>query len=115
MSGVTLPKIPLGRVVAGRHFVLWDSGGREREIVVKLSAPIGRELRLPAVSRCPDQIVYAPADENAFIALCYALDLMGQVLEGGSKSLNLQNRYKTGETQSPAWVWQYMNQPNEQT
>jgi hypothetical protein len=37
------------------------------------------------------------------------------VLEGGSKSLNLQNRYRTGETRSPAWVWLYMDQPSEQT
>lgn len=29
------------------------------------------------------------AGENAFIALCYPLDLIGQVLEGESKSLNL--------------------------
>jgi hypothetical protein len=49
-------------------------------------------------------IVYAPAGEDAFIALCHALDLIGQVLEGESKSLNLQNRYRTGETRSPAWV-----------
>src|SRR5262252_655762 len=108
MSGVTLPKIPLGRVVAERHFVLWDSGSSEREIVVKLRAPIQAEsYGLPAVSRCPtqilglgvDQIVYAPAGEDAFLALCYALDLIGQVLEGGSKSLNLQNRDKTGVTE----------------
>ena len=46
-----------------------------------------------------DQIVYAPAGEDAFLALCYALDLIGQVLEGGSKSLNLQNRDKTGVTE----------------
>jgi hypothetical protein len=125
MSGVT--KIPLGTVVAERHFVLWDSEGREREIVVKLGAPIQDErYGLPAVFRCPaqilglgvDQIVYDPAGEDAFIALCYALDLIGQVLEGESKSLNLQNRYKTGETRetrSPAWVWQYMDQPSDQT
>ena len=124
MSGVTLPKIPLGRVVAERHFVLWDSEGREREIVVKLGAPVQDEsYGLPAMSRCParilglgvDQIVYDPAGEDAFIALCYALDLIGQVLEEESKRLNLQNRYKTGETRSPAWVWQYREQPSEQT
>jgi hypothetical protein len=118
MSGVT--KI-LGTVVAERHFVLWDSESREREIVVKLGAPIQDERY--GVFRCPaqilglgvDQIVYDPAGEDAFIALCHALDLIGQVLEGGSKSLNLQNRYRTGETRSPAWVWQYMDQPSEQT
>jgi hypothetical protein len=114
------PKIPLGRVVAERHFVLWDSEGREREIVVKLGTPVQIETGL---FRCPaqilglgvDQIVYDPAGEDAFIALCHALDLIGQVLEGGSKSLNLQNRYKTCEAQSPAWVWQYMDQPSGQT
>jgi hypothetical protein len=114
------PKIPLGRVVAERHFVLWDSEGREREIVVKLGTPVQIETGL---FRCPaqilglgvDQIVYDPAGEDAFIALCYALDLIGQVLEAASKSLNLQNRYKTGEKRSPAWVWQCMDQPSEQT
>jgi hypothetical protein len=117
MSGVT--KIPLGTVVAERHFILWDSEGSEREIIVKLGAPV----RTEPGSRCPaqilglgvDQIVYAPAGEDAFVAMCYALDLIGQVLEAASKSLNLQNRYKTGEKRSPAWVWQYMDQPSEQT
>jgi len=56
-------------------------------------------------------MVHAPAGEDAFIAMCYALGLIGQVLEGSSKSLHLQNRYRTGETRSPAWVWQYMDQP----
>ena len=105
MSGVT--KIPLGKVIAERHFILWDSEGREREIVVRLGTPVQIETGL---FRCPaqilglgvDQIVYDPAGEDAFMALCYALDLLGQVLEGESNSLNLQNRYKTGETRSPA-------------
>ena len=120
MSGVTHPKIPLGRVVAERHFVLRDSEGREREIVVKLGAPVQIETGL---FRCPaqilglgvDQIIYDPAGEDAFIALCHALDLIGQVLEGESKSLSLQNRYKTGKPRSPAWVWQYMDEPSRQT
>jgi hypothetical protein len=119
MSGVSYPKIPLGRVVAERHFDLRDSKGREREIVVKLGAPV--EIKT-GLFRCPaqilglgvDQIVYDPAGEDAFIALCHALDLIGQVLEGESKSLNLQNRYKTGETRSPAWVRQYTDKPSDQ-
>jgi hypothetical protein len=119
MSGVSYPKIPLGRVVAERHFDLRDSKGREREIVVKLGAPVQIKTGL---FRCPaqilglgvDQIVYDPAGEDAFIALCHALDLIGQVLEGESKSLNLQNRYKTGETRSPAWVRQYTDKPSDQ-
>jgi hypothetical protein len=120
MSGVR--KIPLGTVVAERHFILLDSEGREREVIVKLGAPVQTET-VTGLSRCPaqilglgvDQNVYAPAGEDAFVALCYALDLIGQVLEAQSKSLKLQNRYKTGETRSPAWVWQYMDQPSEQT
>ena len=121
MFGVTSPKIPLGTVVAERHFILWDSEGNEREVVVKLGAPVHETAT--DLSRCPaqilglgvDQNVYAPAGEGAFVALCYALDLIGKVLEMQSNSLNLQNRYKTGETGSPAWVWQYMDQSSEQT
>ena len=121
MSSGTLPKIPLGSVVAQRHFVLWDSEGKEREITVKLGTPV--QIDSTGLHRCPaqilglgvDQIVYDPAGEDAFIALCYTLDLIGQVLEGESKSLNLQNRYKSGEAGSPSWVWQYMANPAEQT
>ena len=121
MSGVT--KIPLGTVIAERHFILSNSEGREREIIVKLGAPVQTETVSGLFVRCPaqilglgvDQIVYAPAGEDAFVALCYALDLIGQVLDAASKDLNLQNRYKTGEKRSPAWVWQYMDQPSEQT
>ena len=123
MSGEMLPKIPLGVVVAERRCILWDSEGREREIVVKLGAPVRAEAVISGMFRCPaqilgigvDQIVYAPAGEDAFVALCYALDLIGQVLEVQSKSLNLQNRYKTSEIRSPAWVWQCMDQPRQQT
>jgi hypothetical protein len=122
MSDVALPKIPLGTVVAERHCVLWDCEGREREIVVKLGAPIQTET-VSGLYRCPaqilglgvDQIVYDPAGEDAFVALCYALDLIGQVLEEASKTLNLQNRYKTSEIRSPAWVWQYMDHPSDET
>ena len=42
------------------------------------------------------------AGENAFIALRYPLDLIGQVLEGESRSLNLPNGDKTGGTPSSA-------------
>jgi len=122
MFGDMLPKTPLGTVVAERHCILCDSEGREREIVVKLGAPMQPET-VSGKFRCPaqilglgvDQIVYDPAGEDAFVALCYALDLIGQVLEEESKSLNLQNRYKTSETRSPAWVWQYSDHPSEPT
>ena len=94
MSGVTLPQIPLGAVVAERHFILWDSEGSKHEIVVKLGAPVQIDTGSGPLFRCPaqilglgvDQIVYAPAGEDAFIALCYALGPIGQVLEE-SKSL----------------------------
>ena len=109
-------------LVAERHLVSWDSEGREREIVVKLDAPLQIEtvtgpVPLSRANLClgVDHIVYDPGGEDAFIALCHALDLIGQVLEGESKSLSLQNRYKTGEPRSPAWVWQYMDEPNRQT
>jgi len=122
MSDVFLPKIPLGTVVAERHCILWDSEGRQREVIIKLGAPIQPESA-SGLFRCPvqilglgvDHIVYDPAGEDAFVAPCYALDLVGQVLEEASKSLNLHSRYKTSETRSPAWVWQYIDHPNQPT
>jgi hypothetical protein len=102
MSSVTLPQIPLGAVVAERHFILWDSEGTKHEIVVKLGAPVLTDTVIGLLFQCPaqilglgvDQTVYARAGEDAFVALCYALDIIGQELESKSKSLNLQNRYK---------------------
>jgi hypothetical protein len=120
MSGITLAPIPLGTVVAERHFILWDSEGKKREIVVKLGSPvpIDPEYGLtPYMFRCPAQIiglgvdkhVYSPAGEDAFAALCNALDLIGQILESQSKSLNLQNRHKRHDARTPPWVWQYLD------
>ena len=105
MSGVTLPQIPLGAVVAERHFILWDSEGSKHEIVVKLGAPVQIDTGSGPLFRCPaqilglgvDQIVYAPAGEDAFIALCYALGQMASVgrIEGPKPSEPLQDGSNT--------------------
>jgi hypothetical protein len=118
MSDITSQQIPLGTVVAERHFTLWDSEDKERRIVVKLGVPVSVDSAFGQLFRCPaqilglgvDQMVYAPAGEDAFIAMCYALSLIGQLLDSESKSLNLRNRHKTVETRNPAWVWQYMDE-----
>ena len=121
MSGITLSPIPVGTVVAERHFLLWDSEGKKREITVKLGSPVPIDPAYslpPSTFRCPAQIlglgvderVYSSPGEDGFSALCNTLDLIGQVLESRLKSLDLQNRHTRHDTRTPSWVWQYMGE-----
>ena len=90
---------PLGTIIAERRITLYDQRGEERAITVRLGSPVGVRLLdgIPlgpddpeaSTFRCPVQIagldhdenVYAPFGEDPFIALQYALDLIGDLLK----------------------------------
>lgn len=100
------PMIALGDVIAERRFTLLESSGVGRLIWVRLGRPVmtdqsgvPQEGQHIHTFRCPFQItgldcddrVFAPFGEDPFVALQYAIHLVGDVIESGAKRLNLQN------------------------
>lgn len=118
---------PLGVVVAERRLVLFDPAGQERPITIRLGAPVRVQFpddAKPAVVtdekgmptyRCPleiegldhDKKVFAPFGEDAFVALQYAIDLIGDLLQRGSERLGLVNRNRVDSNTRDHWIWQY--------
>ena len=112
-SGIHVPRIPLGILIAERLFDLYDTSGERRQVVVKLGQPV----LIPdlGLHRCPaqilgldiDEMVYSPAGGDTFEALYNALDLVGQLLDQMSQQLQLENREKRREVRSLEWIWKY--------
>ena len=119
-------QFPIGTIIAERRVKLYDKAGEERSITVRLGSPVGTLLvgdRLlgpddsenPTLFRCPFQIkgldhddkVYAPASEDPFVALQYALDFIGDLLRDGSRRLDLENRRRSDPARRDYWIWQY--------
>jgi hypothetical protein len=108
-------EFPLGTVIAERQVPLYDQTGQQRMITVRLGAPV--RVRAPDDSlrffRCPLQIagldhderVFAPAGEDAFVALQYSLDFIGDLLKGGADRLGLQNRNRMDPSTRDHWIW----------
>jgi hypothetical protein len=118
-------RFPLGTIIAERRMALYEQTGEERWITVRLGSPIGVRLEdgsplRPGDSeegtfRCPVQIlgldhdegVYAPFGEDPFVALQYAIDLIGDLLNKGSDRLSLENKYRALPPTRDHWIWRY--------
>jgi hypothetical protein len=118
-------RFPLGTIIAERRMALYEHTGEERWITVRLGSPIGVRLEdgSPLRSgdseegtfRCPVQIlgldhdegVYAPFGEDPFVALQYAIDLIGDLLNKGSDRLSLENKYRALPPTRDHWIWRY--------
>jgi len=65
--------------------------------------------------RCPlqivgldqDESVFAPAGGDAFVALKYSLDFVGDLLKDGSNRLGLQTRNRIDASTPDHWIWRY--------
>jgi hypothetical protein len=118
-------QFPLGTIIAERRVALYDQAGEERWISVRLGSPIAVRLEdgTPlgpkdadeGTFRCPvqilgldhDETVYASFGEDPFVALHYALDLIGDLLKKGSDRLNLENRHPVPPPTRDHWIWRY--------
>ena len=91
---------------------------------MRLGSPVGACLAdgspldlgiLNDAFRCPVQIlgldhderVYAPFGEDPFVALQYAIDLIGDLLKNGSDRLHLENRNPFSPSTQNNWIWRY--------
>ncbi len=113
----------LGPVIAERRFNLHDQGGTERSITVRLGCPFRTTLdgndsadSLP-LWRCPIQVlgldrdnqVSAPAGEDAFVALQYAIDLIGEFINNGVERLQLVDRSRLAPDQETSWIKRFIS------
>lgn len=86
--------LDLGYVIGERVIEFCDPEGRSRRVTVRLGAPV----RLPEGDyRCPFQLlglgddrVRAPWGEDSFIALEYAIQMIGQILDHSLDRLQLR-------------------------
>jgi hypothetical protein len=120
-----LNRFPVGTVIAERRIALYEQTGDERWITVRLGSPVGVHLGdgsplrpgdpEEGTFRCPVQIlgldhdegVYAPFGEDPFVALQFAIDLIGDLLQKGSDRLNLENKYRVPPPTREHWIWRY--------
>ncbi len=110
---------PMGTIIAERRMVAYEKNGEERGIVVRLGAPVRRDLGGLPHFRCPLQIqgldvdgrVYPAGGGDAFEAMQYAIDFAGDLLNGGYARLGLENRTRTDSSTRDHWIWRYKAQP----
>ena len=131
---MSVAAIPLGAVVAERSFTLHDDEGHEKQITVRLGAPIpttsegapgtpAEPGERPYNFRCPFQIIgldygekiFAPFGDDPFIALHYAIDLIGGLIDNGVKRLNLQNSHPGFPGNPDSWMWRYDHRSKAQS
>jgi hypothetical protein len=96
--------------------MLFRRDGTSLPVTVRLGAPFVAEApkaRAQPEYRCAVQIVgigderlVAPWGEDAFVALQYAIDLIGQKLDDLVRRENLEIRFRTGEDQT-SWIKRY--------
>jgi hypothetical protein len=111
--------ITLGNIIGTRQFSLYAADGEQRLVTVSVGAPI--LLKTEDVFRCPVQIVglgcdkriYGIFGEDAFVALQYAFDFIGQILDDKLKGLGLVNRNRRDGSTRESWIWQFGTHPDE--
>ncbi|MGC2403414.1 MAG: hypothetical protein WA510_26725 [Acidobacteriaceae bacterium] len=115
---------PLGTVIAERFIKLYAQDDEERRIAVRLGLPVRTRLDGTVLGpqdpseelfRCPFQIlgleiderVYAPFGEDPFVALQYAIDMIGDLLARQCEHLGLLNKCAFSPLTRDHWIWRY--------
>jgi hypothetical protein len=96
--------------------MLFRKDGAALPVSVRLGRPfIGNSFEAPAAPeyRCAAQVVgigdervVAPWGEDPFVALQYAIDLIGQMLDDLVRRENLETRFRSGQDRA-GWIWRY--------
>jgi hypothetical protein len=103
--------VPFGEVIAERSFAVFGPDGAPVALTVRL----GKPFRDPAVGhyRCPLHVSGGGYDkltsawgEDPFVALQYAIDLAGQLLDRLIEREQLQIRH-TPPIGRDSWIWKY--------
>lgn len=113
IMGPSSKAVPLGEVIAERIFAVVKPDGAEIEITVKLGKPFKEDSL--GDYRCPLQIVgvgneriYAPWGEDPFVALQYAVDYIGVVLDEALAAEQIRFEKDHRKTvDEDRWIWRY--------
>ena len=104
--------IEFGQVIAEREFAPFREDGTSLKIAIRL----GKPFQEPATGeyRCPIQIlgtgdegIRAPWGEDPFVALQYAIDLVGQLLDDIVRREKLEIRFRPAYPSRTSWIWRY--------
>src|SRR6185312_14048701 len=97
-------------VIAERIFSLFRADGTEVQITARLGKPY-KEKSLGDY-RCPLQVlglgndrIYAPWGEDPFVALQYAIDYIGQLLDAAAAREQLQDGRNRRSATENRWIW----------
>jgi hypothetical protein len=105
-------KVHLGAIVAERTFEAFRADGRNVLLTVRLGTP----FREPAHGdyQCPVQVagvgderVHTAWGEDPFVALQYAIDLLGLILDRLVSGEQLEIRHHRANLEGRSWVWKY--------
>jgi hypothetical protein len=106
--------LELGKVVAERHVALFKQDGSKVPVTMRIGKPF--KVVESGDYRCPLQIlgigkgrVTAAWGEDPYVALRYALDYAGQVLDDVMRRENLGTRSRPDEPQPfrASWIWHH--------
>lgn len=116
MPGKHSESLELRPIIAERTLTLFRKDGAAVPISVRLGKPfVGKPFKAPATPeyRCAAQIVgigdervVAPWGEDPFVALQYAIDVIGQMLDDLVRREHLEIRFRSGEDRT-GWIWRY--------
>ncbi len=102
----------MGEVISERIFSMFRADGTEVQITARLGKPY-KEGSL-GDNRCPLQVlglgnerVYAPWGEDPFVALQYAIDYIGQLLDAAATREQLQDKNGRRSSTEDRWIWRY--------
>jgi hypothetical protein len=106
-------RLKIDQPIAERTFMLFRRDGTSQPVTVRLGARfVGKAPRPPAQPeyRCATQIlgigderVIAPWGEDPFVALQYAIDLLGDRLDDFVRRENLEIRFRSGDDKQK-WI-----------
>jgi hypothetical protein len=99
-------------LIAERRFLAYRADGTSVAIRVRLGTPF-LDPSLPGDWRCPVEVTgpgeprtMAPWGEDPFVALQYAIDVAGDLLDSMMAREKLEVR-RAGEVHRSSWIWRY--------
>jgi hypothetical protein len=115
MIGTVKPsgdELELSVVIAERTFPLFRRDGSAVRVTVRLGRPFQEQTL--GDYRCPVKVVgigdgriRASWGEDPFVALQYAIDLAGLILDKFVQREDLEIRFRPGNPDRTGWIWRY--------
>jgi hypothetical protein len=98
-------------VIAERIFSLFRADGTEVQITARLGKPYKEkslgDYRCPSGPWFGNDRIYAPWGEDPFVALQYAIDYIGQLLDAAAAREQLQDGRNRRSATENRWIWRY--------